>query len=174
MCVVPGPHGTLSVGASHHFVEPQVQGDVCKYCYSVCYFGSNTSTVQSNLGISIGNLILPLIISQCEHFLLFYNTTGQPTSSGVSFLTSDSHEFLSLNIPSSSIGFIDWVCNIPVDDSFAVLTPGNATITYTVLPGTSACLDVIWAVPASWGTFDADVFTSYTAHPFDFPVTGAK
>jgi len=61
-----------------------------------------------------------------------------------------------------------------VDDSFTVLNAEKSTITYTVLPGTSACLDVIPAVPASWGTFNADVYTSYTANPVFLTITGAK
>ena len=136
------------------------------------------------MGIQVGapewgiDVRLPMFITQCEHFIIFYNIT--PTAEGVAaqiqypqegsiaFIPPDfAGTFFEL-FPLNGTGYIDWVCNIPAGDSLIIMDFGGQM--YTVQPGSSACMDV---VPVTTYFPDAiyytDQYSLYTKSATNYP-----
>jgi len=153
-------------------------------------FAQGQEVPQTTRGFELGdpslgiNLILPLSIAQCDHFIVFYNITptidglnanvSYPLDASITFTNADAdngYKLFELSPPNGT-GYIDWVCNFPVGHSFIAWRFGG--LLYTVQDGSSDCTDAVTTTSFSYASYpNTAQFASYTAHdsfysPFGF------
>jgi hypothetical protein len=121
------------------------------------------------------DIIMPLTVTQCDPVLIYYNITAWNAANGGPLdlllsnpsLTSD-FAFVTIQLPSSDIGYLTWTCNIPAGENFyaSAVSPVSETLayaTFTVKSGSSsACLGPLTTY-TSMLQYDTTVFASYTA-----------
>jgi hypothetical protein len=125
-------------------------------------------------GVQLGDptqgidLVLPLSISQCDHFLVFYNVTqtsdDASSTSGAAIEfgnVGESRVFFTLKPPEGA-GYLDWVCDIPAGRRFTARN-GGREYSYTVDAGSSGCLGVRTTTSFQYASYSVPIFTSYTA-----------
>jgi len=132
--------------------------------------------VQDGNGTDSGyDVVLPLTVAQCDHFIIYTNVTNV-TFDYVVFTPPDdpdnpskSAPFLRLNsLPNGT--YFDWICNIPAGHSFHALAKHAQT--YTVQNGSSSCLGDIPPFSDPSVTITTSVFESFTrATPTYFSTT---
>ena len=108
------------------------------------------------------DIVLPLTIAQCEHFIIYTNFTSY--HGGIPFypdLLLFSEYFLHLS-PLLGGCYFDWICNIPAGHSFVVAPFYSQS--YTVQNGSSSCLGTVPPFDdlSQHVQFIADEFDSYT------------
>jgi hypothetical protein len=111
------------------------------------------------------DVILPSSVTQCEPFLIYYNTTVYPTNTSlVMDITTPNYRtiLITFTFPPHSIGYLDWICNIPSGYSFIAETFSYPQY-YTVQNGSSSdCLGNITATSNAFYDYQTSVFQSYT------------
>jgi hypothetical protein len=117
-------------------------------------------------------VIMPLSIAECEHFLLFYNISASvdPGFTWISFYSpADPNYVFWLTLPAGQ-GYIDWLCNIPAGDTITLYgndIGGNNVpdaCLYTVQPGSSSCVQAGASITSafSYGSWSASDFAIFT------------
>jgi hypothetical protein len=110
------------------------------------------------------DVILPQSIAQCEPFLIYYNTTIFPNGNSslmMNIRTPDYHTVLiTFTFPNRSIGYMDWICNIPAGHNF-VAESFSFPQYYTVQNGSSDCLGNVTATNTLYA-YQTSAFQSYT------------
>jgi hypothetical protein len=113
------------------------------------------------------SVILPQTMSQCEPFLVYYNTTSFGLNFELFIASADASAIVAnITIP-NGVGYVDWICNIPAGEGLAILATGNLNfIFYNVGFGSSsACLgDVDETYPLI--IYNTTAFESYTEHTY--------
>jgi hypothetical protein len=111
------------------------------------------------------DIILPLTVAQCEPVLIYYNITNEPTAHNLlQLFTPDSpgELLVTFDFP-NLIGYLEWICNIPVGVDF--ISQADLQHLYTVLPGSSS--DCLGSVTSTYSAleYNTTVFQSYTESP---------
>jgi hypothetical protein len=111
------------------------------------------------------DVILPPSVTQCEPFLIYYNTTVYTAKSSLAMhIRTPNYEtvLISFTFPPRSIGYMDWICNIPSGYNFIAEALSYPQY-YTVQPGSSSdCLGNITATSNAFHDYRTSAFRSYT------------
>jgi hypothetical protein len=120
------------------------------------------------------DIIMPLTVAQCETVLIYYNNTAWNAANGgpLYLLLSNPSimpdtAFIAIQFPSSDVGYLSWICNIPageyfIADAVSDTIQPRACATFVVQSGSSsACLRPLTTY-TSLLQYDTAVFASYT------------
>jgi hypothetical protein len=123
------------------------------------------------------DVIMPFTVAQCEPVPIYYNMTAWTKGGAIklyfstpTLLVSDNQGILYIEFPSGSIGYYEWICNIPASEGFVVnveplyIEPDQY---YLVQPGSSsACLGPLTVTYGPYLQYATAEFASYTTQSF--------
>ena len=108
----------------------------------------------------------PLTVTQCEPVFIYYNKTFSNIAGTIGLRNQRPPEFdvfLLLGPLPLGVGYIEWICNIPANYGFWVISPLFYNV--VVQPGSiSSCLRPI-TTTYQYATYNMTAFTAYTASP---------
>ena len=114
--------------------------------------------------------IWPLTATQCEPFLIYFDSTGSDFATVNVIFTPDGTALATFLFPARTNAYLDWICNIPAGQTFYASFPPTQ-IYYTVQSGPiSACLGALSTTYSNL-FFSTGVFQTYTSHPYSSPTS---